>query len=614
MFIFNIQYFCQNIQHNRIVKRENIKENFSTQFYQNRIDELAVDLSKFLQRSRMWVAIRLLFFVLMVGYAYFMFPYNWLSGLGLLGMIILFLFFIRKSHENKEQLNFVKELILVNKEEIQASQFDFSAFGDGVEYKDAHHPFSYDMDIFGVGSFFQLFNRTVTKKGEKRLVDHLLNGTANRSTCVEAVDELSQNIQWNQEYLAYGRLFNKEETTVGIDEAIESYTLKKWIYVCRIIFPILAFAITFAFYFDIVTTFQFIVGIGLILASIRMFKTTNRVHKSIVRVGQRVSAMQHQLAIMEKQEFSSPLLVDYHKQLFLSEKNAQQGLKRLAKLIKEFEYRDNIIVSIILNFFLSWDFHLLIKFKEWTTDFERAAENWETIVYEMEALMSAANFRFNFCDETVVPTISSVDSSIVIEEVGHPLIPLENLVENSFTLTSPEQFAIITGPNMAGKSTFLRSIGVNLMLARAGFHTFAKQFTFPDLVLYSSMRTSDNLVQDTSYFHAELLRLRFIVDAIENGEKVFIILDEILKGTNSKDKEEGSAKFLQKLLQIGTKGIIATHDLSLTRLAKENNHIVNKYFDTKIEGDEISFDYHIREGIAQNMNASFLLKKMNLIG
>ncbi len=166
---------------------------------------------------------------------------------------------------------------------------------------------------------------------------------------------------------------------------------------------------------------------------------------------------------------------------------------------------------------------------------------------------------------------------------------------------------------MAGKSTFLRSVGVNLMLAKAGFPVMAKAFQFPDVLLYSSMRTSDDLNAETSYFHAELLRLRFITDAIEKrNESVFIVLDEILKGTNSKDKEEGSALFLKKLCDLGAKGIIATHDLKLTELSNSDQRLVNLYFDSTISGDEMNFDYKIRAGVAQNMNASFLLKRMGL--
>jgi DNA mismatch repair ATPase MutS len=166
---------------------------------------------------------------------------------------------------------------------------------------------------------------------------------------------------------------------------------------------------------------------------------------------------------------------------------------------------------------------------------------------------------------------------------------------------------------MAGKSTFLRSVGLSIIFANAGFPVYAKSCTIPRIKLYTSMRTSDDLNSESSYFHAELTRLRFIMDAIEQGEPIFVILDEILKGTNSTDKEIGSKKFLAKLNDLGTKGIIATHDLALCELANESSQFNNQYFDSTILLDEISFDYKIRQGICQNMNASFLLKKMALI-
>jgi DNA mismatch repair ATPase MutS len=172
---------------------------------------------------------------------------------------------------------------------------------------------------------------------------------------------------------------------------------------------------------------------------------------------------------------------------------------------------------------------------------------------------------------------------------------------------------MITGPNMAGKSTYLRSVGWTIISANAGFPVMAKKCRIPRLKLYTSMRNADDLSGSSSFFHAELSRLRFIVDSIESGEKVFVILDEILKGTNSIDKERGSVGFLKKLARLNARGIIATHDLSLCRLSDENEEFSNRYFDSTIQDEELSFDYKIREGVCQNMNASFLLKKMGLV-
>ena len=592
------------------------EENYSTAFYASQIEKLSVELKKYAQRSKLWIIIRLLTFIGICLLAYFTFPYTIYATVSILLGIVLFLFFIRKSVENKEQLNYVKHRININENEIKAGHHDYSAFYDGKEYINPNHPFSYDMDLFAKGGFFQLFNRTVTKKGEKLLAERLANGINYKKESTDAIDELTNKKEWYQGYLAHGSTLEKEVTEVDIDAAVQKdFPIKKFIPALRFILPVLAIGISLAYYFGLINGLQFLLGAVVVFLPIRQFlKTTNALHQTLSAIGHRVTSMQNQLAIVEHESFSSDLLSKYKEELFLKEKNGKKGLTELSKLVKEAEYRDNILVALFLNFFFAWDFRLLVKMQHWKENYSEYVKNWENIVYELEVLISGANFRFNFQQDTSVPNITNDPNEVIeVVNIGHPTIPLHKLVKNSLTLSSSEQFAIITGPNMAGKSTFLRSIGVNLMLAQAGFHVMAEEFTFPNMKLYSSMRTNDDLNDETSYFHAELLRLRFIVDAVERGEKVFIILDEILKGTNSKDKEEGSAKFLQKLNQLQVKGIIATHDLSLTQLSNVYTSIVNRYFDTQIDGDNISFDYCIHNGVAKNMNASFLLRKMGLI-
>lgn len=591
-------------------------ENYSTEFYKARLTELSIELKKYTQRSRIWAIIRLITFLGIGVLAYTTYPYGGYSALAIIANIILFLFFVRKSAENKDQLNFVKALIRINENEIKCSQHDYSPFRDGQEYIDPNHPFSYDMDVFGKRSFFQLFNRTVTRTGEKKLVSYLLNGINDTSQNIEAIDELTEHKAWYQGYLAHGSTLEKEEAEVNISEAIEKpFPYKSWVKIARFLLPIFTFSISILYYFDIINGLQFLVAAALLMIPVRQtLKTTNEAHKALSKLGKRAKAISKQLEIMETIPFKSNLLKQYQEELFQQNKNGKVGLKKLSQLVKEAEYRDNILVALFLNFFFAWDFRLLIKVKEWKDTYSDRVERWEEIVYDMESLISGANFRTNFKEHTTTPQIThNSEENIKLIDIGHPIIPLNKLVKNTFILPPTKQFAIITGPNMAGKSTFLRSIGINLMLAHAGFHVFAKEFTFPNRRLYSSMRTSDDLKDETSYFHAELLRLRFVMDAIERGEQVFIILDEILKGTNSKDKEEGSSKFLQKLNELKVKGIIATHDLSLTNLADKYPSIINQYFDTEINGEEISFDYTIREGVAKNMNASFLLRKMGLI-
>jgi len=275
------------------------------------------------------------------------------------------------------------------------------------------------------------------------------------------------------------------------------------------------------------------------------------------------------------------------------------------------DYRMNILVGVLLNFFLAWDLRVCYQWQQWYLDHAKNLRKWEAELTQLEVWISGATFSNNFPNNCFAGF--NEENSVQIRSLAHPFVPMAKQVCNDVIMLRDEHFLIITGPNMAGKSTYLRSLGLTFILAQAGFPVMASTCSIPRLKLYSSMRTSDDLTVESSYFHAELTRLRFIMDAIERGEQVFIILDEILKGTNSKDKEIGSAKFLQKLVRLNAKGVIATHDLSLCELAANDRSFHNIYFDSTIEGQELSFDYRIREGICKNMNASFLLKKMQLV-
>lgn len=591
------------------------KEQNKSDFYNDRLQSLEVERKKYSNRAKQWVVIRLLTFLAIPITVFFGYPIGGYSALIIVAEVVLFLIFVRKSAENKDRLNFVKHLIQINENELSGLKGDYSKFSSGEQWVDTNHAFSYDMDLFGVNSFFPIVNRTVTFIGEKMLAKKFLTGDDLPKETNEAVEELKEHIPWSQKYRAHGMTLEKKQASVLIEDWTKTSTqVKSWIKVFKWILPILGFASSVLYYFDFITGVQFAIAAVIILVPVRQtLKKTNKLHQELSKIGPRVQAMKEQLRILEEFNFKSDLLSKYQAKLFKEKENGSAGLKELGQLVKEIEYRDNILVAIFLNFFFAWDFRVTLKASDWKQKYSNQIADWEYIVYEMEGLISGANFRYNYESKTTYAELKDdVKSKIEIKQVGHPIIGVDKLVSNDFILENDEQFAIITGPNMAGKSTFLRSVGVNLTLAKAGFPVMAEKFIFPNMNLYSSMRTSDNLSDETSYFHAELLRLRFIMDAIERGEPVFIILDEILKGTNSKDKEEGSAKFLQKLSDLGARGIIATHDLSLTNLADQNKQMINLYFDTKIEGEDISFDYIMRDGVAKNMNASFLLKKMKL--
>lgn len=585
------------------------------EYHEGRLVALNQTRHYFLNRSRLWIILRLLAFSAIPLTVFFGYPIGGYAALVLIIEVVVFLIFVRKSAENKERLLFTEHLISINENELKALDGDFSSFGTGATFTDHHHPYTYDMDVFGKDSFFSILNRTVTRRGEATLAHRIISGVPNYQEALEAIEELAEHPGWYQSYLAHGMQKKEEVDGLSVAEwAKKKIAKRSWMPVLSYIIPVLSISLTFLYAYDFIHGLYFSIGVLLIFLPVRQtLKQTNALHQSLSKLSDGIQAIQKQLNHLQEANFSSKLLQTYQQQFFGDAHNAQLAIDDLAKLVKQAEYRNNILVAILLNFYLVWDMRLTMKASKWIACYNKSIGEWEQIIFEYEALISGANYKRLFNDTTSKPNLE-IDSSedIIMESLGHPIIDSAKRVTNDLSLKDKAQFAIITGPNMAGKSTFLRSVGINVMMAQAGFHVMASRFDFPKVKLYSSMRTTDDLSEETSYFHAELLRLRFIMDAIEKGEPVFIILDEILKGTNSKDKEEGSRKFLLNLTKKGAQGLIATHDLSLTELAGKHDELVNLYFDTKIEGEEISFDYKIREGVAKNMNASFLLKKMKL--
>jgi DNA mismatch repair ATPase MutS len=269
-----------------------------------------------------------------------------------------------------------------------------------------------------------------------------------------------------------------------------------------------------------------------------------------------------------------------------------------------------MLLGFFINGFLLWDLYQCYQIEEWMKTYSHKAEDWFAIIAEMDALNSLANFTFNHTQYTF-PKLSEQEGLLEATDFVHPLLDPAKAVTNNFKIED-QQFFIITGANMAGKSTFLRTVSLGIVMANVGLPVCATSFKYSPIKLITSMRTSDSLTDDESYFFSELKRLKFIVDAITT-DNYFIILDEILKGTNSTDKALGSRKFIEKLVASHSTGIIATHDLSLCEVAKELPDVKNHYFDAEIINDELYFDYTIKTGVAQNMNASFLLKKMKIV-
>ncbi len=527
----------------------------------------------------------------------------------------LFLWIVSKSIDAKLQRDKLNLLISFNQNELLVFDGDWSCYENGEEYIDGAHPYSYDIDLFGRKSIFQLLNRTSSLAGKKALSNLLKFGTSNPKINEACIQVLSENMEWCQNFTIESQVRSQSlEKEVGlVNLSTIQIDWSKFKTVLRWVIPFVAFLNVSLYTLSIINGFVFTIFLVIPLVLIMNdLKTSNGLASELTIVSERVEAMIAQLQLLQKIKTDNKLFGQQVENILNEQTDVLAALRQLKLMNKRFEFRMNILVGVILNYFLAWDFQLQLKLKLWLNENRTYLSNWEDNMGEIECWISGAVFKFNN-PELVFNQFDGSKQEIEIAGLGHPFVPLSKRVVNDFKLVQSDSFVIITGPNMAGKSTYLRGVGLSIVLANAGFPIVAKKANIPPVKLYSSMRNSDDLNIESSYFFAELQRLRFIMDAIERGEKVFIILDEILKGTNSQDKAIGSAKFLEKLQKMGAQGIIATHDLSLCDLAKKTNSFHNWYFDSTILGSDISFDYKINEGICKNMNASFLLKKMDLV-
>lgn len=544
----------------------------------------------------------------------------WGTAIGIISCVlffVIFLYLVHLSVDTKYRRDKQKKLIEMNEEELNVLNGNWLHFKEGSEYKDPGHAFAHDMDLFGKKSIFQLLNRTVSRKGSNLLAKQLLEGVEDTTLANHAISDLSMQADWCQEFLVEGMVFKEEtlekefqqiKTIVSPESKISSFI--------RIGIPVLSITFTLLLAFDQISDVFFGIYLVCVFALIgRNLKKANQITVKVTSFSSQVKMFQKQLELYKNVSIHSELFNENRKSLFSNQDNLLNSLKELEKIQSRMDSRMNLVVGVLLNFFLAWDYLVLYQWEKWRTRNESHLDQWENQLAQIEVWISGAVYKFNFPETTFAKF--SENEEINITGMGHPFVAKAKCVLNDLKIAEEEHFVIITGPNMAGKSTFLRSIGLAFICANSGFPVFAEMCEIPNLKLYSSMRTTDDLTVESSYFHAELTRLRFIMDAIERGEKVFVILDEILKGTNSKDKEIGSAKFLEKLRRLNTKGIIATHDLSLCKLAEGNaegnGSFRNMFFDSTISGEQLSFDYKIRPGICQNMNASFLLKKMKLV-
>lgn len=587
--------------------------------YQSLLKDYAAKVSSLQRRLAWFSAVRLFLFIgfLFFGYKALQTDKTYFTFLSVVS-IIAFLIMVRVYDKLHTFVVFNKGLVQLNENEISFLEGKPSLYDSGKEFIDVHHSFSYDLDIFGEGGLFQYLNRCSTGFGREELSKLLLNpDTTSIIERQDAIDELKEKLEFRQAIQAHGMTQKTEEK--------EMRQLKAWIssasfftntklYYALFVFPITVIGLLV--YYLVTESGQalnlfyasFILNLVITGLFTKRIKKHLSVSTSIEKVLQQFS---QQLQQIETADFKSILLNRVQGSLKKENRHASESIGALASLFNYLETFLNLVLSPLLNGFFLFHIHILFALEKWKKQNGNDIMNWLRLLGETEALNSLANLSYNnpsFCK----PKLSS-DEIIIADTMGHLLIPADKRVCNSISFAK-QKFIILTGSNMSGKSTFLRTLGVNLVLARAGSFVCAREFVFFPYEVHVSMRISDSLQDSESFFYAELKRLQHIIQQLEAGNKIFVILDEILRGTNSNDKHSGTIGLIHKMAATGASGIIATHDVTVSKLALEYpNYINNKCFESDIVDDELLFDFKLRDGVCTTLSASFLMKKMNII-
>ncbi|HEY9183971.1 MAG TPA: DNA mismatch repair protein MutS [Salegentibacter sp.] len=559
--------------------------------------------------------LRLLVFLIIAFVVYYFFGNMNVLVPVVIGGIALFLFLVSRHSNLKDKANKQKELIRLNELEIEILKHrNFYDLPEGTEFEDPLHAFSQDIDLFGRGSFFQYLNRTALYEGTKKLAGML---TGNSIDAIEqkqeAIKELEQMPKWRQEFTALAGLVKTETPSKTVVNWLKKYRnfvpgYMKWL---PTVFSVLSLLVIVGYSLDYLSGIQLFLWFlaGLLYTGIYL-KKINLLSGSVSKIQDTFHQYHHLLALLESEEFSSEILKRNQELIRTEKKKASEIFKEFSKAIDALDQRNNMLFGIFANGFLLWDLRQSYKLEKWISAYRQNVKNWFEVIETTDALNSLGNFSFNHPDY-VFPEINAEENGISATALAHPLLDPDKRVANDFSINN-EEFFIITGANMAGKSTFLRTVSLQILMSNIGLPVCAETCQYSPIKLITSMRTSDSLSDDESYFFSELKRLKFIVDEIKT-DRYFIILDEILKGTNSSDKAIGSKKFIRKLVGSKSTGIIATHDLSLCEITAELPQVKNHYFDAEIVNDELFFDYKFKDGICQNMNASFLLRKMEIV-
>ena len=590
------------------------------QFFQKRLTDNKSLNKKFQGLAARVASIRVGVFIIgLLAFVYFINERELSIALAALAIsTIIFVLLVKRHNKLKFSRDQYKYLADINGEEIDRLAGELTKIENGAEFLQKDHPYVEDLDVFGNHSVFQLLNRTSTFPGKELLANRLKgnNPVPNLTEYQESVSELTKTPELGQEYQALGRHVNATR-----DDFIK---FNEWLMMPARVSKI--GGIKFLLYF-----LPALLIIGIVLVSllsityyallplviinavimVRQFNYAQKVVKSTSASIKMLRSFVNHIELIEKNNFSSQFLIDLANRFNKEGHSAKHEISRVVGLLEQLQVRENLL-HIFINIPLVLDLQWLLRIEQWQEQNKEQVREWFDALAEFEVLISMAGQAFAH-DKWTYPKFNSNPYYLKGVELGHPLIMSVQRVANDFEMEGNGEVILLTGPNMAGKSTFLRTVGVNIIMAQIGGVVCAKEFEFnPQIKVFTAMRIKDNLSESISSFYAELSRIKFLLDLVEQGEPVLYFLDEILKGTNSADRHKGAVALMKQLSSLDVSGFISTHDLELGNMSKEHRSVKNFSFESIITDGKIDFDYTIRPGICQSFNACELMRQMGI--
>lgn len=586
-------------------------------YYTQKLDASEKELEKLKKQLALGSAARLFFFLLMSYAIYHLFHEFQIGWLFLFtGSFACFLGMISWYVNIKNKVDYQLQLNALFKNELTQLNGPNLLFDAGNIFDDGKGFWS-DLDLFGNGSLYQKINRTVTEYGRHALADQFKNNLLEKDSILEQQEAIqiyskqmpivesvvATALLYKTEYVSFDALFNWLNTPNFLHQS-------KWAKFVRYALPLLNLTlITLVFVLgnNSLLAIVFILGWFQIAVYAKYFQSDFNLLGKKETILKQYAHILHQFEKIDTG--NSSILKTYQK----TSAEAHAAIDDLSKISSRIDQRLNLFLITIVNPIFLYDIQNMFALESWKMKHQENLPNWIKLVGEIEKLNSYAFYAFNN-PSNVYPVVLNNPMQIIAAGLSHPLIAKDKSVANDITVGVDNKLLLITGSNMSGKTTFLRTVGVNLILAQIGLPVAAKSFSFSPMQIFSSIRISDSLQESTSYFMAELKKLSAIKKGVQNSASSLVLIDEILRGTNSEDKYFGSAQFVKEMIALNAITLFATHDLKLSELETEFPDKVSNYcFESIIENDELFFGYKIQRGVAKNRNASFLMKKMGII-